>query len=92
MAARWMLGLPPLVFGLAHLVGIRIFASLVPHWMPLASFLGVLTGIAFFLAGCAISSGIREVLAVRLLALMLLLFEGLVEMPPIFTGLHNLAI
>ena len=30
-----------------------------------------------------------DVLAARLLALMLLLFEGLVEIPPIFIRLHN---
>jgi hypothetical protein len=51
----------------------------------------VLTGIAFFLAGVAICSGIKDVLAARLLALMLLLFEGLVEVPPIFIRLHNQA-
>ena len=32
-----------------------------------------------------------DVLAARLLALMLLLFEGLVEIPPIFIRLHNQA-
>jgi hypothetical protein len=30
-----------------------------------------------------------DVLAARLLALMLLLFEGFVEIPPIFTRLHD---
>jgi hypothetical protein len=48
-----------------------------------------LTGIAFFLAGCAICSGIMDILAARLLALMLLLFEGFVEIPPIFSRLHS---
>jgi hypothetical protein len=57
--------------------------------MPFGNFWAVLTGIAFFLAGCAICSGIMDVLAARLLALMLLLFEGLVEIPPIFVRLHN---
>jgi hypothetical protein len=32
-----------------------------------------------------------DVLAARLLALMLLLFEGFVEIPPIFIRPHNLA-
>ena len=89
IAARWMLGLPPIVFGLAHLAGIRVFASIVPKWMPFGNFWAVLTGIAFFLAGSAICLGIMDVLAARLLALMLLLFEGLVEIPPIFIRLHN---
>jgi hypothetical protein len=89
IAARWMLGLPPVVFGIFHLIGIRVFASIVPHWMSFGYFWAALTGIAFFSAGCAICSGIMDILAARLLALMLLLFEGFVEVPPIFSRLHN---
>jgi uncharacterized membrane protein len=89
IAARWMLGLPPIVFGLLHLIGIHVFASIVPKWIPFGNFWAALTGIAFLLAGVAICSGIKAVLAARLLALMLLLFEGLVEVPPIFVRLHN---
>ena len=59
--------------------------------MSFGYFWAVLTGIAFFLAGSAICSGIMDVLAARLLALMLLLFEGFVEIPPIFIRLHNQA-
>ena len=91
IAARWMLGLPPVIFGICHLIGIRVFASIVPHWMSFGYFWAGLTGIAFFLAGSAICSGIMDVLAARLLALMLLLFEGLVEIPPIFIRSHNQA-
>jgi hypothetical protein len=91
IAARWLLGLPPVLFGLFHLIGIRVFASIVPHWMGFGYFWAGLTGIAFILAGSAICSGIVDVLAARLLALMLLLFEGLVEIPPIFVRLHNQA-
>jgi hypothetical protein len=91
IAARWMLGLPPVIFGIFHIIGIRAFASIVPHWMSFGYFWAALTGTAFFLAGCAICSGIMDVLAARLLALMLLLFEGFVEIPPIFVRLHNQA-
>jgi len=91
ITARWLLGLPPIIFGLAHFAGIRVFASIVPHWMGFGYFWTVLTGIAFFLAGCAICSRIMDVLASRLLALMLLLFEGFVEIPPIFIRPHNQA-
>jgi len=91
IAVRWMLGLPPIVFGLFHLAAIRVFASIVPQWMPFGNFWAVLTGVAFILAGIAICSGVKDVLALRLLALMLLLFEGLVEIPPIFVRLHNQA-
>jgi uncharacterized membrane protein len=89
IAARWMLGLPPIVFGLFHLAAIHVFATIVPPWMGFGHFWAALTGIAFILAGIAICSGIRDVLAARLLALMLLLFEGLVEIPPILVRLHN---
>jgi len=89
IAARWMLGLPPVVFGIFHIIGIRVFASIVPHWMSFGYFWAALTGIAFFRAGCDICTGIMDILAARLLALMLLLFEGFVEIPPIFIRLHN---
>jgi len=91
IAARWMLGLPPIVFGLFHLTSIRIFATFVPHWIRFGQghFWAALAGVAFILAGCAICSGIKDILAARLLALMLLLFEFLVEIPPIFTRLHD---
>ena len=79
----------PSSLGIFHVIGIRVFASIVPHWMSFGYLWAALTGIAFFLAGCAICSGKMDVLALRLLALMLLLFEGLVEIPPIFTRLHN---
>jgi uncharacterized membrane protein len=91
IAARWMLGLPPVLFGLFHLAAIRVFASIVPQWMRFGYFWAALTGIAFILAGVAICAGVKDVLAARLLALMLLLFEGLVEVPPIFVRLHNQA-
>jgi uncharacterized membrane protein len=89
IAARWMLGLPPVIFGLFHVIGLRVFASIVPHWMSFGYFWAALTGVAFILAGIAICSGMMDVLALRLLALMLLLFEGLVEIPPIFIRLHD---
>ncbi|HEX4066378.1 MAG TPA: hypothetical protein VHZ09_10175 [Acidobacteriaceae bacterium] len=87
--ARWMLGLPPIFFGLAHLLGMRFFATLVPHWLPFGVAWAGLTGIAFLLAGIAICLGRLDVLAARLLALMLLAFEFLVEIPPIFARLHS---
>jgi hypothetical protein len=89
IAARGMLGLPPVIFGLFHLTSIRVFASIVPHWMLFGYFWAALTGVAFLLAGSAICLGIMDVLAARLLALMLLLFEGFVEIPPIFIRLHD---
>lgn len=88
-AARWMLGLPSIYFGLAHLMGLRIFATIVPQWLPFRTAWAALTGIAFLLAGIAICLRRLDVLAARLLALMLLVFAFLVEIPPIFTRLHS---
>jgi hypothetical protein len=49
---------------------------IVPKWMPLGgNFWTVLTGVAFVLAGIAIFFGILDVLAARLLTLMLLVFN-----------------
>jgi uncharacterized membrane protein len=88
-AARWLLGVPPITFGLGHLINLRGYAPFVPHWVPFGTFWIVVTGIAFLLAGCAIVSGIRDVLAARLLALMLLVFEAAVELPPVFMQPHD---
>ena len=88
-AARWMLGLPPIFFGLGHLINVPAIVRFVPHWVPFGSFWTVLTGIAFVLAGSAIVSGIRDVLAARLLMLMLFLFEFMVEIPPVVVQPHN---
>lgn len=87
--ARWMLGLSPIFFGLGHLFNVQVITRFVPHWVPFGIFWTVLTGVAFLLAGIAIVSGIRDVLAARLLMLMLFLFEGMVELPPAFSQPHN---
>ena len=80
--ARWTFGLAAVTFGLSHLTGVEGTARMVPKWMPLGeSFWAVLTGIAFLLAGAAILVRIGDVLAARLLALMLLTFSALVLMP-----------
>jgi uncharacterized membrane protein len=89
VAGRWMVGLPPIFFGLGHLINVPAIVRFVPHWVPFASFWTVLTGIAFVLAGSAIVSAVRDVLAARLLMLMLFLFELMVEIPPVFAQPHN---
>jgi uncharacterized membrane protein YphA (DoxX/SURF4 family) len=85
LIVRWTFGLSSVDFGLAHLTGLQAVAPMVPKWMPLGGdFWTVLTGIAFVLAGIAILSGILDVLAARLLALMLLIFSALALAPLIF--------
>lgn len=90
LLARWIFGLCSVDFGLTHLTGIRFANPFVPKWMPLgATFWTVFTGVAFVLAGLAIIMGVLDVLAARLLGLMLLVFSLLVLTPPIFASPHH---
>jgi uncharacterized membrane protein YphA (DoxX/SURF4 family) len=89
LIARWTFGLSSLDFGVGHLTGVKEVAAMVPKWMLLGGqFWASLTGIAFILAGVAILSGILDVLASRLLALMLLVFSVLVLAPAVFAHPH----
>jgi uncharacterized membrane protein YphA (DoxX/SURF4 family) len=90
LIARWTFGLCSIDFGLAHLTSMPVVAAMVPKWMPLGGdFWAILTGIAFVLAGIAILWGILDVLAARLLALMLLVFSVLVLAPGPLAHPHN---
>jgi len=83
--ARWIFGLCSISFGLAHLTDVKDNVVYVPKWMPWGGeFWTILTGICFVLAGLAVLSRIMDVLAARLLALMLLTFSALTLIPKIF--------
>lgn len=76
LITRWIFGLCSIDFGLNHLMDVTHNFMYVPKWMPWgAEFWVILTGICFVLAGLAILSGIQDVLAARLLALMFLAFN-----------------
>ena len=82
LIARWIFGICSIAFGLGHLTYIQQNTVYVPKWMPLGGeFWTIFTGICFILAGLAILSGIQDVLAARLLALMFFVFN-LVALPP----------
>jgi uncharacterized membrane protein len=86
---RWIFGLSALEFGLAHLTGVAGVAPLVPKWLPPGqSVWVVVTGVAFALAGIAILIRVLDVLAARLLALMLLVFSAIVLAPQLFVFPH----
>jgi uncharacterized membrane protein YphA (DoxX/SURF4 family) len=90
LLVRWTLGLSSIKFGSGHLTDLQLVAANVPKWMPLGgNFWAILTGIAFMLAGLAILSGILDVLAARLLGLMLLVFSVLVLAPGPFAHPHD---
>lgn len=89
IAARVLFGLCCTDFALAHFTNIPATAAMIPNWLPFpGGFWTLLTGIAFLLAGLAIISGILDVLAARLLALMLLVFSLVVLMPRISAAPH----
>lgn len=80
--ARWTFGISSIDFGLTHLTNPRFVAGLIQKWMPLGGeFWAILSGVAFMLAGLGILSGVLDILAARLLALMLLIFNILVLVP-----------
>jgi uncharacterized membrane protein YphA (DoxX/SURF4 family) len=86
LIARWTFGLCSVDFGIGHLTAIETVVPLIPKRIPLGpTFWAVLTGIAFVLAGFAIVSGVLDVLAARLLGLMLLVFSALALAPMIFS-------
>lgn len=85
--ARWIFGLSSIAFGLAHLTDIKDVAAMVPAWIPPGGkFWAAVTGAAFVLAGIAILARTLDVLASRLLALMLLVFSALALLPPLFAA------
>jgi uncharacterized membrane protein len=87
--ARWVIGLAAVLFGVVHLTGVQGVAQMVPRWMPLGgSFWVVLSGVGFLLAGLAILSGILNILAAHLLALMIVVFE-IALVPMVFANPGN---
>jgi uncharacterized membrane protein YphA (DoxX/SURF4 family) len=90
LIARWVFGLCSIDFGLAHLTDIKDNIVYVPTWMPLGrEFWVITTGVCFVLAGLAILLGILDVVASRLLALMLLVFSAVTLVPRIFAFPHR---
>lgn len=85
-AARWVFGLATITFGLGHFTGISSVDAMIPKWLPPdPTPWAIFTGIAFVLAGIAILCGVLDVLAARLLAIMLLVFSVLVLLPVLRT-------
>jgi uncharacterized membrane protein len=88
--ARWIFGVSSIAFGLAHLTNAKDNAGLVPTWMPLGGiFWTILTGICFVLAGLAILTRVRDLLATRLLALMLVVFSVVALAPLPIASPHD---
>ncbi|HTU83478.1 MAG TPA: hypothetical protein VMF61_15220 [Candidatus Acidoferrales bacterium] len=83
-AVRWVFGISCIDFGLQHYLDVAGVASLIPKWFPGAGFWTVLSGTGFILSGIAFLSGVLDVLAARLLAVMLLVMSAVVLVPQLF--------
>jgi uncharacterized membrane protein YphA (DoxX/SURF4 family) len=90
LITRWIFAVCAINFGVNHLDAVADNLLFVPKWMPLGQgFWVILTGICFVLSGLAILSGIQDVLAARLLALMFLAFNVFALPPFIFAEPRN---
>jgi hypothetical protein len=82
VVARLGLGLCMVSFTLAQIIYLGVTVSLVPKWIPPNQmFWAVLTTVAFALAAIAMLINIRARLAMRLMAVMLVIFGVLVWIP-----------
>lgn len=86
--ARWMLGIGGILAGVGHMDNTKGLVHMIPKWMPFApSIWIVISGIGFILAGAAILTAVLDLLAARLLALMLFLFQ-IILVPILFEYPH----
>ncbi len=89
-AGRLAFGACLLVFGAAHFVYVPETAAFVPAWLPPGQrFWALTTGAAHLLAGLALLSGIRALLAARLLTAMFVGFGLLVWLPRLLATPHE---
>ncbi|HEY1428875.1 MAG TPA: hypothetical protein VGF18_04840 [Candidatus Tumulicola sp.] len=84
---RSIFGASAIVFGTNHLLSMRGSVPFVPAWMPFGPVFWVaLTGVAFISAGIAFIIRKADVLAARLMALMLLVFSVFTLLPFLFAS------
>jgi uncharacterized membrane protein YphA (DoxX/SURF4 family) len=90
LGCRLVFGLCLVAFGTAHFLYVKETSALVPAWLPPGQKLWALaTGAAHLLAGLALLSGIRALLAARLLTLMFVGFGLFVWLPQPFSTPHE---
>ena len=87
---RILYGVPFIVFGVLHFVNLGGLTSYVPHYVPLAPFWVIVTGIIMILAGLAIVAQKYVRPLTIALAIMLGLFILFVHIPSFSTNLPNL--
>jgi uncharacterized membrane protein YphA (DoxX/SURF4 family) len=80
-AARVLIGVSMIVFGIDHFEILQFIANLIPKWMPDAYFLAAFTGVAFIAAGACIVIRWQMPLAAGMLGLMFFLWVVLLHGP-----------
>ena len=88
--ARFLYGLPMIMFGVFHFMKGKQMEGMVPSFFPLKIFWVYLTGVALIAAGISIITKIQARLASLLLALMLLVFVVLIHLPGLMDSMPNL--
>ena len=88
--ARFLYGLPFVVFGVLHFTKADQMQGIVPSFFPFRVFWVYLTGVALIAAGVSIITRIQARLASLLLAFMLLIFIVLIHIPGLMGSLAQL--
>ncbi len=78
---RVLFGIPLIVFGIDHFIHHDSVITIVPSYLPMPSFIVYFTGVALFLAGISIITGVFAQVASALLCLLLVLIIFLVHIP-----------
>ena len=88
--ARVLFGMCAISFGLNHFFAIPQTARIVPAWIPPGQvFWAIATGVADVLAGIAIITRVADVLAARLLTLLIVLYGLLIWLPTLIEAPRN---
>jgi hypothetical protein len=86
---RVLFGVCVVSFALNHFFAIPETARMVPRWIPPGpNFWAYATAVAFLLAAIAILSRTMDVIACRLLTVMIFLFGALIWFPAVFVTPH----
>lgn len=83
---RLLFSLPFIVLGSMHFVNAEAMVGVVPSYMPGGIFWVYVTGVCLVAAGISLNIGKKDGLAMRLLALLLVIFALTVFLPMILNG------
>jgi uncharacterized membrane protein len=85
-ASKGLFSLPFIILGAMHFVNGPAMVGLVPSYVPFGIFWVYATGLALVAAGISINIGKKDGLAMKLLAVLLIVFACTVFLPMILAG------